>query len=223
MHADPAAARVRHSLDRLVFFSDAVFAIAITLLVIDLHVPEHLTSWDNLGLTRALAGIGSQMIGFVISFVVIGVFWASHHRSFGLLVRSDERLLRLNLVFLFTIVLMPFPTALMSRYQPLAIAQQIYTATLFAAAVLQLRLFACAFGRRGYVAPDVDPAEPARILRRAWAVPVGPALAFGVSVWTQSPFSLFTLLAMPFVIRLAEAEPWRRRDRTAMRADALPR
>jgi len=136
MHADPAAARVRHSLDRLMFFPDAVFAIAITLLVIDRCVPEHLTSWDNAGLTSALAGIGSQMIGFVLSFVVIGVFWASHYRSFGLLACSDERLLKRNLVFLFTIVPMAFPTALMSRYQPLAIAQQIYAATLFAAAVL---------------------------------------------------------------------------------------
>ena len=224
MHADPAAARVRHSLDRLVFFSDAVFAIAITLLVIDLRVPEHLTSWDNAGLTRALAGVTAQMIGFVISFVVIGVFWASHHRSFGLLACSDERLLRLNLAFLFTIVLMPFPTALMSRYQPLAIAQQIYAATLFAAVVLQLRLFVRAFAPGRYLAPDVNPAEPARILRRAWAVPVGPALAFGVSVWTQSSFSLLTLLAMPFVIRLADAQPWRQwRGSAATRVGAPPR
>lgn len=212
MHAD---ARDRHNLDRLVFFSDAVFAIAITLLVIDLRVPDHLPALTNAGLSTALEEVIPPLIGFMLSFAVVGTFWASHHRAFGLLVRSDERLLRRNLVFLFTIALMPFPTALTSRYQPFPIAQQMYTGALFLAAVLQLRLFRLALAPGRYIAPDIDLAEAARIVRRAWAVPIGPALAFAVATATRSPFSMVTLIAMPFLIRLAEAEPWRKRQPVA--------
>ncbi len=209
--SDPAS-RTRHNLDRLVFFSDAVFAIAITLLVIDLRVPDRLPALTNAGLTQALGEIVPALIGFVLSFTVVGVFWASHHRAFGLLARSDERLLRRNLLFLFTIAIMPFPTALLSRYQPFPIAQQIYTGALFMAAMLQLRLFRLALAPGRYLAADVDRHEAARIVRRAWAVPIGPALAFAVATFTRSPFSMMALITMPLVIRIAEAEPWRKRQ-----------
>jgi uncharacterized membrane protein len=127
-------ARARHKLDRLVFFSDAVFAIAITLLDIDLHVPDRLPALTNAGLTQALTEVVPALIGFALSFTVVGVFWVSHHRAFGLLACSVERLLRRNLVFLFTIALTLFPTGLTSHFQPFPIAQQIHTGALFLAA-----------------------------------------------------------------------------------------
>jgi hypothetical protein len=81
--------------------------------------------------------------------------------------------------------------------------------------VLQLRLFRLALAPGRYLAPDVDPTDAARIVRRAWAVPIGPALAFAVATITCSPLRMITLIVILFIICLAESGPWRRRQTAA--------
>ncbi len=104
-------------LERLILFSDAVFAIAITLLAIEIKVPElpegKIT--ESL-LLESLAREIPKMIGFLISFFIIGLYWTVHHRMFGFVVNYTPRLLWLNLIFLLSIVLMPFSTAFYSEY-----------------------------------------------------------------------------------------------------------
>lgn len=104
-------------LERLILFSDAVFAIAITLLVIEIKVPEiekaELTEGRLLG---ALAHLIPKFFGFMISFMFIGIYWTVHHRLFGYVVNYTPKLLRLNLLFLFAVALMPFSTAFYSEY-----------------------------------------------------------------------------------------------------------
>lgn len=114
-------------LERMILFSDAVFAIAITLLAIELKLPTELkindaiveldrhTATDNL-LLHGLAEMIGKFIGFFISFFIIGLYWIIHHRMFGFVINYDRKLLWLNLVFLMAIVLMPFSTAFYSEY-----------------------------------------------------------------------------------------------------------
>ena len=104
-------------LERMILFSDAVFAIAITLLVIELRVPlldvHHVTEasfWE------AFSALLPKIIGFIVSFFMIGLYWTVHHRTCGFLVDYDSKLLWLNLIFLFSIVLVPFSTAVYSEY-----------------------------------------------------------------------------------------------------------
>jgi hypothetical protein len=96
--------------DRVLFFSDAVFAIAITLLIVDLRVPDvpHLQSGQLL--RHAIPQIG----GFAYSFAAIGLFWLAHHGLFRHIKGLDRRLVLLNLLFLGTIAFVPYPTALLS-------------------------------------------------------------------------------------------------------------
>lgn len=104
-------------LERMILFSDAVFAIAITLLVIELKVPEIERSELTEGkLLQALAHMMPKFFGFIISFMFIGIYWAVHHRLFGYVVNYTPKLLRLNLLFLFAVALMPFSTAFYSEY-----------------------------------------------------------------------------------------------------------
>ena len=104
-------------LERMILFSDAVFAIAITLLVIEIKVPEiekeHLS---EAALLHELAKLIPKFFGFMISFMFIGIYWRVHHRLFGYVINYDARLLMLNLLFLFAIALMPFSTAFYSEY-----------------------------------------------------------------------------------------------------------
>ncbi len=111
-------------LHRLVLFSDAVFAIAITLLAIELHPPEH---WD-----QTIGGffhlMGPKLIAFAISFAVIGVNWWAHRRTFGRLVRADGVLDFLNFLMLAAVTLTPFATeVLQESFSRAAIAIYIFT------------------------------------------------------------------------------------------------
>ena len=104
-------------LERLILFSDAVFAIAITLLAIEIKVPELTVGkvTDDL-LLEGLAREIPKLIGFLVSFFIIGLYWTVHHRMFGFVVNYTPRLLWLNLIFLLSVVLMPFSTAFYSEY-----------------------------------------------------------------------------------------------------------
>jgi uncharacterized membrane protein len=104
-------------LERLILFSDAVFAIAITLLVIELKVPElDKENYNDAALSHELKHLIPRFIGFVISFAIIGIYWSIHHRLFGFVHKYSTRLIFLNMLFLFSIVLMPFSTGLFGEY-----------------------------------------------------------------------------------------------------------
>lgn len=104
-------------LERLILFSDAVFAIAITLLAIEIKVPElshHGIS--ETALLHALAQLVPKFVGFLVSFFLVGLYWTIHHRMFGFVVAYTPKLAWLNLGFLLSIVLMPFSTGLFGEY-----------------------------------------------------------------------------------------------------------
>jgi uncharacterized membrane protein len=99
-------------MERLVFFSDAVFAIVITLLVLPLTAEIELPA-EAQDLRHEVAQKWPKVVSFVVSFLVIGQFWIAHHNMFSLLRRFDPGLLWLNLIVLFTVSFMPFPTAVL--------------------------------------------------------------------------------------------------------------
>ena len=98
--------------ERLVFFSDAVFAIVITLLVLPLTAEIELPEGGR-GLAGAVFERWPTVLTFVVSFLVIGQFWTAHHRTFGLIERQDQTLLWLNLMGLLTVAFLPFPAAIL--------------------------------------------------------------------------------------------------------------
>lgn len=101
--------------ERIAFFSDAVFAIAITLLIIEVKVPE-VEQFTDSAFLQALDTELPKFFGFVLSFFLIGLFWTLHHKIFGYIVDYDNKLIWLNLIFLFSIALMPFSTSVYSEY-----------------------------------------------------------------------------------------------------------
>lgn len=165
-----------HRLERLVFFSDAVFAIAITLLVIELH-PPHLTAGASIreqliALVNQLPGFS----GFVISFFVIGAFWAGHHRAFALAARWSDGLILPSLFLLLTMAAMPYFTALSSANPFGRVAQIAYCAWLMLAGVCNVRLQRLVT-RSPVIDPAAAPEAVAMIRRRGLAVVAGAATA----------------------------------------------
>jgi uncharacterized membrane protein len=98
-------------LERMVYFSDAVIAIAITLLVVQFSVPA---ASEDVG--DALLDRWPQFLSFVLTFLVVGVFWMAHHRIFRFVARLDQRLIWLNLLFLMCIAFLPYPTAVLGEH-----------------------------------------------------------------------------------------------------------
>jgi uncharacterized membrane protein len=104
----------RRGPERLEAFSDGVFAIAITLLVLEIRVPpaEDLASSEHL--ISALAALWPSYVGYVISFVTIGIMWANHHNLFRLVAAVSHGLILANLLLLLVVGFVPFPTALLA-------------------------------------------------------------------------------------------------------------
>lgn len=99
--------------ERIEAFSDAVFAIAITLLVLEIRVPE---TEGGARLLDVLPQIVPSVIAYATSFVVIGAFWTNHHETFRYIERSDTTFLALNVLYLMFIAFIPFSAALLARY-----------------------------------------------------------------------------------------------------------
>lgn len=103
--------------DRIILFSDAVFAIAITLLIIEIKPPiiNSLVNKETQYQVQQLADLWPKFLAFAMSFFVIAVYWRSHHRIFGFVSTYTEKLIWVNIIFLFAIVLMPFSSAYYSE------------------------------------------------------------------------------------------------------------
>jgi uncharacterized membrane protein len=110
-HDDPEAHH--YDTQRLEAFSDGVFAIAITLLIIEIGVPR--VEQDG-SLTDALLDLWPSYFGYVVSFLTIGVIWINHHHMFKDIARVDHVLLVLNLLLLLGVAFVPFPTAVLAEY-----------------------------------------------------------------------------------------------------------
>jgi uncharacterized membrane protein len=123
--------------DRVAFFSDAVFAIAMTLLVVGIGVPRV----RDANLSTALSEKDAEIFSFFLSFVVIGFFWLAHHRFFARLAAVDVRFMQLNLLYLAAIAFTPFTTALVGSYGARPVAIVLYAITLGAASALEAVMF----------------------------------------------------------------------------------
>ena len=120
-------------LGRLLAFSDSVFAVSITLLVLDLSIRSGLT---QSGARHALSKLFPQILVAALSFAIVGTFWLAHHRAFTQVKRSDGALLRLNLLSLAPIVFIPFATQLEGEYGAFQPGVIIYSGTVALAGLL---------------------------------------------------------------------------------------
>ena len=186
-----------HPLERLVFFSDAVFAIVITLLVLEIHVPHLAVQASERAWLQALVDLLPHFFAFLLSFLVIGGLWASHHALFMMVDRYDPRMIWPNLLLLLSVTFLPFTTSLLATGSFATTPFAFYAASLIAAGLMKARLV------RVVLAPtltrsDIDPAAVGAELRRRWALPIAAGvtllLAFVTTPWNSAGMLLLPLL-----------------------------
>jgi len=202
--------RKEFQLERMILFSDAVFAIAITLLVIEIKIPElhgeHITDKALLGELKHLI---PKFLGFIISFMLIGIYWTVHHRMFGYVTNYTPKLLRLNLLFLFFIALMPFSTGFYGEYTGVLMRDQLkvpmsfYVLNFACAGFVNYLMWVYITNPKNKVAePSVDP-EIAMLARiRSLTVPSVFALMLIVAFLTNVIFAVYIPILIPILLRV---------------------
>ncbi|HEX2387932.1 MAG TPA: TMEM175 family protein [Solirubrobacterales bacterium] len=192
------AESAERELDRVGGFSDGVFAVAITLLVLNIEVPR-LT--DDERLTTALDDLVPDVTAYFIAFAVIGLFWYGHHKAWSRLRRTTPRLVWSNLLLLSLIALMPFTTALMGGYGDEPISIVIYAANVGLAALADSHVDKVAFDQ-GLAVPTSDAEWRAQLVTGR----LRPAIFFAsIPIAFLSPtlaqLSWLALLLLPWVGR----------------------
>jgi uncharacterized membrane protein len=158
---------------RLEAFADAVFAIAITLLVIEIRLPPHEEVLRIGGVGPALLQLWPSYVGYVISFIVIGIMWANHHNLMKLVDRVDHGFITFTLLLLLCVAFLPFPTAVMAEHladpdaHERAVAVSFYCGSFTVTAIFYFLMWWHAARNRRLIASHVSD-EAVRAITRAY-------------------------------------------------------
>jgi uncharacterized membrane protein len=171
-------------LDRIVFFSDAVFAIAITLLVLEIQVPYIPEEQVPEQLAASLLALWPKYLGYVISFLSISIFWSVHHRIFRAIRGYNGPLILLNFLFLMFVAFLPFPTALLGEYGNHQLPVAIYATTLAVGRLLLTAIYWYATSGNRLVSGTTSPAEVRFFLARGLTIPLILLLSIVVSFFS---------------------------------------
>jgi len=164
------------SVERLAALSDGIFAVAMTLMVLDIRVPAAAAIHNDHDLGRALAALSPRLLTYLMSFLTLGIFWVGQQTQLNHLTRSDRHLTWIHLAFLFAVTMTPFSTTLLSEFITHRLALLIYWSNI-------LLLGLVLYGSWGYTVralllkSEIAAEVPAAICRR---IVVGQTLyAFG--------------------------------------------
>lgn len=197
-------------LERLILFSDAVFAIAITLLVIEIKIPEIHENVSDKALGDALKHLIPKFVGFVVSFMLIGLYWTLHHRMFGVVINYDRTLLRLNLAFLFFIALMPFSTGFYSEYaghdlfeKQLKVPMTFYVMNFFIAGIINHLMWRHITNPKNkLMEKPLDPAVHRITRLRSLIVPCIFLMMIPVAYFLDVRLAIYVPMFIPLIMKL---------------------
>ncbi len=164
---------------RIMSFSDAIFAVAITLLILNIDIPIIPKDQVSRDLGPAIRQLLPHFRTFVLSFVVIGIYWISHHAVFRYVKRSDRPFLWCNLLFMMSIVVMPFSTNLLGAYGNDRLAVMFYAGNLTATGILMALMWWYATRGHRLVDKSLDPALRNHILTASLL----PSAVFFISIF----------------------------------------
>jgi len=189
--------------NRIEALTDGVFAIVMTLLVLEISIPEIAKSSLQAELPRRLLELWPKLYSYVLSFLVLGILWTLHHRSFHSIKRSDNALVWLNIVFLMFVALIPFSTSLLGSYLMERLPIVIYVTNVLLAVVMRFIIWTYATGKYRLVDSDINP----RWVKRDRLISIGVCLALMLVIGfsfinVTAAFSVLVLLLLASIVVL---------------------
>jgi uncharacterized membrane protein len=183
---------------RIETLCDGVFAIAMTILVLELHAPDPVAGIDLVG---RLAALWPKIASYAVSFIILGTLWVGHHYQFHFIRRSDRALLWVNLFFLLFVSFLPFATALVGSFPAERAAVLMYGATLMAAGLCLLLQWEYASGRGGLLAAGTPRAAVTAIRARVLAGTSCYGVAVAAALFsTRVALALFALMPVLYLM-----------------------
>lgn len=160
---------------------DGVFAIVMTVLVFNFHAPLQ-EEVDKVGLLQALASLAPTLLGYVITFVILGVLWVGHHNQYFYIRRADRVLLWINIFFMMTVALLPFTAEVFSSYGQDRVAIILYNINLIVAGAIMFCHWWYATRDNHLLGQKIEPGVRQIVSRRILTPPALYLLAIGVSL-----------------------------------------
>ena len=190
------------ALGRILALSDGVFAIALTLLMLNIEVPEIPENPVAEELPGELLDLWPKFLSYVLSFVVIGFYWMSHHSIFGLIRDHDWMLVWLNSIFLMCVAFLPFPTALLGEYGDQQLVVVIYAGSLGITRLLLSSVWWYVSGKLNLASIDMDPRTMRAFHIRSWVLPLIFLASIAVTFFsvTAAVYSWVLLIIVHFVL-----------------------
>ena len=192
--------------ERLAALSDGVFAVAMTLLILDIRAPAIEAVHREQDLWQALAALAPRLIMYVMTFMTLGIFWVGQQTQLNHLARSSRGLTWIHLVFLFAVTMTPFSTTLLAQFTSYRTALLIYWANILALGVVLYLSWVCAIGD-GLVKSDLSPHVSTAIKRRiviAQALYAFGALLCVINTYWSIAFIVLVQLNYAIAPRLPE-------------------
>jgi uncharacterized membrane protein len=181
------------SLERLAALSDGIFAVAMTLLVLDLHVPVHELVHSEQQLRAALLALTPQFIAYLMSCLTLGIFWAGQQTQLNYLARGNRDLTWIHIAFLFAVSILPFSTRLLAEFIQYRTALLLYWLNIF---ILGAILYASwRYATRAGLLKDDMPIEIRRAVRRRIVFAQG-LYALGAALCFWSTYASIALIAV---------------------------
>jgi uncharacterized membrane protein len=197
---------------RIEALADGVFAIALTLLILDIKVPVLGPGEGGAALARKLADLWPKFAAFVVSFLILGVCWVGHHAQLHYVRRADRAFLWMNLLFLLAISAMPFSAALLGEHYEYPVAVVVYCGNLIAAGLVLYAQLRYAAGPGRLFDADLDPGLVRAGGRRILMGPVLYAAALGLAfVNTQISLAVCALVPALYIVPGRVDRLWRGR------------
>jgi uncharacterized membrane protein len=194
----------RISKSRLEALTDGIFAIVMTLLVLEIAVPQILSHEPDVvraELPKRLFDLWPKIFSYVISFIILAIYWRGHHRQFHYIKHSDGVLVWTNIMFLMAVSFLPFSTSLLGEYIDQQISVFIYGSNSIVIALLLYIQWRYATDHYRLVDKNLDPNIIRRLPRRVLIGILAYLVAIGVSfVNIQSSVFLFTLIVIPAIL-----------------------
>jgi uncharacterized membrane protein len=179
---------------RIEALADGIFAIAMTLMVLNLALPEAGKGLPELH--TLLIGQLDKFLCYAVSFVVLAVLWIRHHEQSHYIKRTDGRHLWINIVFLMFVGLVPFSTSLVGDFPNEPVAEVFFGLNIFVLGALLLCNWAYATNRHRLVDPSLDPRRVSLGKRRGAVIPIVALLAMGLS-FVNPDISSYAYLLIP--------------------------
>ena len=197
------------SAERLAALSDGVFAVAMTLLVLDLRAPSVEAVHSELDLWHALLSLTPRLLIYMMSFVTLGIFWVGQQTQLNHLQRSNRNLTWMHLGFLFVVTVTPFSTSLLAEHMEFRLALLVYWLNIFLLGTTLYWTWVCAVGA-GLVKPDMPTHVSDAIKRR---IVVAQSLyAVGALLCVFNPYHSIGFIVL-LQLYYAIAPRWRRSER----------